>query len=247
MAQLLELFPEELTELIIAMGEKKFRANQIYEWLQRGTDFDEMNNLPQSLRDRLKQEHVACPVSIRECVSSVHDDTRKILFELKDGNCIEGVLMHYHYGYSLCISTQVGCRMGCRFCASTLEGKVRDLTAAEMLGEYITAGKLLPEGERIGHIVLMGSGEPLDNYDETVRFIRLITGEKGQNLSARHISLSTCGLVENMYRLAERRRRYPALSQKCEPFHLRSRAEHVPPGGGKSTGHTERFAARAQR
>lgn len=202
MAQLLGLFPEELEKLITGMGEKKFRAAQVWEWLQRGVDFDDMKNVPATLRARLKEEHVACPVRIREIVRSTVDDTKKLLFEFPDANCVEGVIMHYHYGYSLCISTQVGCRMGCRFCASTLDGRVRDLTAAEMLGEYITAQNTLPQGERIGHVVLMGSGEPLDNYDETMRFIRLISHEKGQNLSVRHISLSTCGLVENMYRLA---------------------------------------------
>ena len=132
------------------------------------------------------------------------DGTVKFLYELKDGNCVEGVLMRYKYGVSLCISTQVGCRMGCRFCASTLEGKVRDLTAGEMLGEVLCANRYLaPEGEKISHVVLMGSGEPLDNYDNVVRFFRLLREEEGVRMSLRNVSLSTCGIVPKMYELAE--------------------------------------------
>ncbi|MBO2518051.1 MAG: 23S rRNA (adenine(2503)-C(2))-methyltransferase RlmN, partial [Clostridiales bacterium] len=175
---------------------------QVFEWLQKGATFSEMKNIPNSLKEKLAGEHIDQSVSIRESVHSGIDDTVKFLYELKDGNCIEGVLMHYHYGYSLCVSTQVGCRMGCAFCASTLDGKVRNLTAAEILGQVIAAQKTL-NGERIGHIVLMGSGEPFDNYDEVVRFIRLVSDENGLNISVRHISLSTCGLVPEMYRFAD--------------------------------------------
>jgi 23S rRNA (adenine2503-C2)-methyltransferase len=143
-------------------------------------------------------------VRIRLERKSPADGTVKFLYELKDGNCVEGVLMRYKYGVSLCISTQVGCRMGCCFCASTLEGKVRDLTAGEMLGEVLCANRYLaPEGEKISHVVLMGSGEPLDNYDNVVRFFRLLREEEGVRMSLRNVSLSTCGIVPKMYELAE--------------------------------------------
>lgn len=202
MAELLGLFKEELNELLSGMGEKKFRAQQVFDWLQKGATFPEMRNIPNSLKERLAAEHVDQSVTIREAVHSAVDDTVKYLYELRDGNCIEGVLMHYHYGYSLCVSTQVGCRMGCAFCASTLDGKVRNLSAAEILGQVVAVQRTL-EGERIGHIVLMGSGEPLDNYDAVVRFLRLVSAENGLNVSLRHISLSTCGLVPQMYRFAD--------------------------------------------
>ena len=167
-------------------------------------DFDGMTNLSKGLREELKQKAVAQPVSIRLERKSALDGTVKFLYELKDGNCVEGVLMRYKYGMSLCISTQVGCRMGCRFCASTLEGRVRDLTAGEMLGEVLCANRYLaPEGEKVSHVVLMGSGEPLDNYDNVIRFLRLLREEEGIHLSLRNVSLSTCGIVPRMYDLAE--------------------------------------------
>lgn len=202
MREWMGMYPEEIREAISEMGEKPFRAGQIFAWLHRGARFDEMTNLPLALREKLKAEGVDQPVSIREERVSRLDGTKKFLFSLRDGNCVEGVLMRYHYGATLCISTQVGCRMGCRFCASTLDGCVRNLTAAEMLGEVQCANKALGD-ERVHNIVLMGSGEPLDNYDETVRFLHLVSHPEGLNVGIRHISLSTCGLVPQIRRFAE--------------------------------------------
>ena len=202
MREWMGMYPEEIRDAVTGMGEKPFRAGQIFAWLHCGARFDDMTNLPAALRERLKAEGVDQPVSIREERVSKLDGTRKFLFSLRDGNCVEGVLMHYRYGATLCISTQVGCRMGCRFCASTLDGCVRDLTAAEMLGEVQCANRALGD-ERVHNIVLMGSGEPLDNYDETVRFLRLASHPEGLNIGIRHISLSTCGLVPQIRRFAE--------------------------------------------
>lgn len=193
----MELYPEELKAMLFQMGEKPFRAAQVFSWLHKGASFSEMTNLPLSLRSKLAETGVDQPVSIRESRVSKLDGTEKFLFALRDGNCIEGVLMRYHYGATLCVSTQVGCRMGCRFCASTLDGCVRNLTAAEILGQVQCANKRLGE-ERVHNIVLMGSGEPLDNYDEVVRFLRLVSHPQGLNIGLRHISLSTCGLVPQM-------------------------------------------------
>ena len=163
-----------------------------------------MTNLPETMREKLKHEAVAQPVRIRLERKSPLDGTVKFLYELLDGNCVEGVLMRYKYGVSLCISTQVGCRMGCRFCASTLEGRVRDLTSGEMLGEILCANRYLAsENVRVSHVVLMGSGEPLDNYDHVIRFLRLLKEEDGIRLSLRNVSLSTCGIVPKMYALAD--------------------------------------------
>ena len=160
--------------------------------------------MPAGMREKLQQEAVAQPVNIRLQRKSPLDGTVKFLYALKDGNCVEGVLMRYKYGVSLCISTQVGCRMGCRFCASTLEGRVRDLTAGEMLGEVLCANRYLSaEDTKVSHVVLMGSGEPLDNYDNVIRFLRLLREEEGIRLSIRNVSLSTCGIVPKMYQLAE--------------------------------------------
>ena len=194
----------ELTAWAKEQGYPAFRGKQIFRWIHQGADFDGMTNLSRDLREDLKQKAVAQPVSIRLERRSALDGTVKFLYELKDGNCVEGVLMRYKYGMSLCISTQVGCRMGCRFCASTLEGRVRDLTAGEMLGEILCANRYLaPEGEKISHVVLMGSGEPLDNYDNVIRFLHLLREEEGIRLSLRNVSLSTCGIVPKMYALAE--------------------------------------------
>ena len=142
-------------------------------------------------------------MTILEKRVSALDGTVKLLYALPDGNCVEGVLMRYHYGYTLCVSTQVGCAMGCLFCASTLDGCVRNLTAAEMVGQVLCANTRMTDGERVGNIVLMGSGEPLDNYDNVCRFLRLVTHPEGLNIGLRHISLSTCGLVPQMQRFAE--------------------------------------------
>lgn len=202
MTELMGLMPDELRETMTGLGEKAFRAGQVFEWLHKGASFEEMTNLPPALRKTLSERFVDQPVSVLEKRVSRLDGTVKLLYALKDGNCVEGVLMRYHYGCTLCISTQVGCKMGCRFCASTLDGCVRNLSAAEMLGQVQCANRLL-SGEKVHNIVLMGSGEPLDNYDNTVRFLRLVSHEKGLNIGLRRISLSTCGLVPEMLRFAQ--------------------------------------------
>lgn len=193
----------ELTEYIESLGEKKFRAKQIYKWLHQDfvTDFDEMINLPKNLRNKLKDNakiYVVKPVKI---MTSQLDGTRKYLFELDDRNVIESVLMRYYHGNSVCISTQVGCRMGCRFCASTLDGLERQLTPSEMLDEIYRIQK--DTGERVSNVVLMGSGEPLDNYENVLKFIRLLSDENGLNISQRNITLSTCGIVPMIRKLAD--------------------------------------------
>ena len=193
----------EMKELFKALGQPAFRAGQVQAWLNKGTPFEEMSNLPKALRETLRETCVDLPMSIHQTFPSRKDDTVKFLFSCLDGNIIEGVLMHYHYGYSLCISTQVGCKMGCAFCASTLSGCVRSLTAAEMLSQVLLANRFLGERGHVGHIVLMGSGEPLDNYDNTVAFLRMVNAEDGLNISLRNISLSTCGLVPQMERLSQ--------------------------------------------
>lgn len=198
--ELLGLFPGELAMKL--QGQPAFRSLQVFRWLHRGACFDQMSDLPKALREQLKADYTDQPVSILEKHVSRLDGTVKLLYELRDGNCVEGVLMHYHHGYTLCLSTQVGCRMGCVFCASTLEGCVRDLTAAEMLGQVHCANTLIPE-DHVSNIVLMGSGEPFDNYDQTVRFLRLVSRQEGLNIGLRHVSLSTCGLVPQIRRFAE--------------------------------------------
>ena len=201
-----------------AQGLPGFRGKQIFQWIHRGADFGEMSSLPAALRETLRDTAVAQPVRILLERVSALDGTVKFLFGLEDGNCVEGVLMRYHYGWSLCISTQVGCRMGCRFCASTLDGCVRNLTAGEMLGEVLAANRYLREKTaetapgkeeneaqppRVSHVVLMGSGEPLDNYEQVTRFLRLLREPEGVQISLRNVSLSTCGLVPEMRRFAE--------------------------------------------
>lgn len=204
MTELTGMTCEELTAWAKEHGYPAFRGKQIFRWIHQGADFAEMTNLSKNLREELAGTATAQPVRIRLERKSPADGTVKFLYELKDGNCVEGVLMRYKYGVSLCISTQVGCRMGCRFCASTLEGKIRDLTAGEMLGEVLCANRYLaPEGEKVSHVVLMGSGEPLDNYGNVTRFLRLLREEEGVRLSLRNVSLSTCGIVPKMYELAE--------------------------------------------
>ena len=195
------LFPEELALELAEYRLPAFRVKQLFTWLHRGADFEAMTNLPKELRQRLAEQYIAQPVSILEKRVSQLDGTIKTLYALRDGNCIEGVLMHYHHGYTLCLSTQVGCRMGCAFCASTLNGCVRSLSAAEMLGQVHCANTLI-EGDHVSNIVLMGSGEPLDNYDNVVRFLKLVSHPEGLNIGLRHISLSTCGLVPQMRRFA---------------------------------------------
>ena len=195
--------PEELKEYLMGEGQPAYRAKQVFGWLHRGISFAEMNNLPKTLRDTLSQTAVDFPLSIAETFESKQDDTVKFLFRCEDGNIIEGVLLHYHYGYTLCISTQIGCKMGCAFCASTINGCVRNLAAGEMLCQVILANRYLGNRGNIGHIVLMGSGEPLDNYEQVVRFLRLVNHPDGLNIGMRSISLSTCGLVPQIDRLAQ--------------------------------------------
>ena len=203
MEQLLSMSLEELTAWLKERGYPAFRGRQLYEWLQRGASFDEMTNLPKDFRARLAEGASANPVRIRDAFVSKMAGTEKYLYELDDGNLIEGVLMRYHHGNTLCLSTQIGCRMGCAFCASTLEGCVRSLTPAEMLGQIIAVNRRLNGDGRVGNVVLMGSGEPLDNYDNVMKFLRLMNDARGLNMSLRGVSLSTCGLVPNMYRLAD--------------------------------------------
>ena len=204
MRELLNLTLCELEEWMRANDQPRFRAKQLYSWVISGTPFEEMHNLPKALRERLAEEWVVNPVEIREAYRSRLDETEKYLYQLPDGNLIEGVLMRYHHGDTLCLSTQVGCRMGCRFCASTLEGCVRNLTPGEMLGQIVAVNRRLREADRRVHnVVLMGSGEPLDNYENTVRFLRLLNAPEGLNLSLRNVSLSTCGLVPRMLQFAK--------------------------------------------
>lgn len=200
---LLDLFPDELGAYLKELGQPAFRAAQVFGWLHKGVPFEDMRNLPAALRARLREQCEDLPMSVKEAFPSQKDDTVKFLFACSDGNVIEGVLMHYHYGYSLCISTQVGCRMGCAFCASTLEGCVRSLSAGEMLAEVLLANRFLGERGKVGHVVLMGSGEPLDNYESVVRFLRLLNAPQGLNLSLRNVSLSTCGLAPQIMRLKD--------------------------------------------
>lgn len=200
---LLDLTPEELGEALREMGQPAYRAAQLFQWLHRGASFADMGNLPKELRARLTEECFDMPTALYRTFPSQKDETVKLLFACYDQNLVEGVLMRYRYGYSLCISTQVGCKMGCAFCASTLDGCVRNLSAGEMLSQALLANRYLAGSGRVGHIVLMGSGEPLDNYDNTVRFLRLVNHPEGLAISLRNVSLSTCGLVRQIGRLAE--------------------------------------------
>ncbi|MBQ2664251.1 MAG: 23S rRNA (adenine(2503)-C(2))-methyltransferase RlmN [Clostridia bacterium] len=193
---------DELTEYLLSIGEKKFRAEQIFSWLHRGAEsYEEMTNLSKATREKLEKETYVSTLKIREKYVSQLDGTVKYLFELPDGNCIESVVMRYHHGLTICISSQVGCRMGCRFCASTIGGLYRCLTAGEILNQVIFAQKDI--GERISNIVIMGIGEPLDNFDNIIKFLHNVNHEKGLNIGYRHITLSTCGLVPKIYDLAE--------------------------------------------
>jgi len=201
--QFLGYLPEELASLFKEHGQPAFRATQVFAWLHQGAEYGEMSNLPKTLRDWLMENTIAQPVSILQTHVSQLDGTVKFLFGLTDGNCVEGVLMSYHHGHTLCISTQIGCRMGCAFCASTLGGCIRSLTAAEMLGQIHCANRHLGGESRVHNIVLMGSGEPLDNYENVMRFFRLVNHEKGLNISLRSVSLSTCGLADKIRDLAE--------------------------------------------
>ena len=202
MIDLKDLSYEELTEYLLKIGEPKFRAKQIFTWLHRGCEsFDEMTNLSKETRKKLSEQCVVSTLKIREKYVSKLDKTTKYLFELPDGNCIESVVMYYKHGVTICISSQIGCRMGCNFCASTIGGLYRSLTPGEILNQIIFAQKDI--GERISNIVMMGIGEPLDNYDNVIKFLRNVNDPNGLNIGYRHISLSTCGIVPKIYELAK--------------------------------------------
>ncbi len=196
------MYLTELEEMLGELGQPKFRAAQLFRWLQSGeTDFDNMTNLPLSLRDKLKEKTYIADVKIVRKFKSRLDETVKYVYELYDGEYIESVLMKYEHGYTVCISTQVGCRMGCSFCASGIAGLTRNLTASEMLAQITAAGR--DNGIRVSNIVMMGMGEPLDNLDNSVRFLRLVSDDKGLNIGLRHISLSTSGVVSGIKKLKE--------------------------------------------
>ena len=192
----------EIGQALAALGEPKFRAKQVFTWLHKGCrSFEEMTNLSKSLRQKLDEEfYITVPQVVRK-QESQKDGTIKYLWRLGDGNCVESVLMRYHHGNSICISSEVGCAMGCAFCASTKGGLVRRLTPSEMVDQVLFSS--LDSGLDISNIVLMGIGEPLDNYDTVLRFLELINSPDGMNIGMRHISLSTCGLVDRIYQLAE--------------------------------------------
>ncbi len=193
----------ELTDILTERGHKRFRADQLYDWLHKKqvSSFDEMTNLPKSFIEDISSICYISVANIEKKLVSRYDNTIKYLFSLYDGEYVESVVMGYHHGYSMCISTQVGCKMGCTFCATGQGGFTRNLTASEMLGQIISAQKDL--GIRISNIVLMGMGEPLDNYDNVLRFLSLVTDNDGLCIGARHITLSTCGLVPKIYDLAD--------------------------------------------
>ena len=202
MINLRDLTLKEMEEFITKMGEPKFRAKQVFQWIYKGkTDFREMTNLPEVFRQKLAEEAyigTATPLKIQK---SKTDGTRKYLFELEDGNLIESVFMKYKYGNSICVSSQAGCRMGCRFCASTRNGLERNLTPGEILSQLMAAEA--DTGERIGHIVVMGTGEPFDNYDNLKKFIEIVNDPKGLNIGMRNITVSTCGLVPKIERFSK--------------------------------------------
>ena len=193
---------DELSAVVSTLGQPSFRTGQIFSWLQSGvTHWDEMTNIPAVLRAKLAEGYYIVTANIKKRLESVIDDTVKYLYEMHDGELVESVLMKYNHGYSLCISTQVGCRMGCSFCATGLYGLTRNLTASEMLAQITSAER--DKGIRVSNVVLMGMGEPLDNFDNVVRFLQLVSDERGLNIVMRHISLSTSGLVPGIYKLME--------------------------------------------
>ena len=194
---------EELKEAMTALGEKPFRAKQIYEWLhvRLVDDFDEMTNLSRALREKLRENYALWPLQALRVQTSKIDGTKKFLFALSDRQVVESVWMQYHHGDSVCISSQVGCRMGCKFCASGIGGLVRNLTVGEMLAQVYAIQKLT--GERVSNVVVMGTGEPFDNYDTLIQFLRMLTDTNGLNISQRNITVSTCGIVPKIRAFAE--------------------------------------------
>lgn len=202
MTDLKSLKIEEIQEFVVKHNYPKYRAEQIFRWINTGvSSFDEMNNIPKDLRSKLSEYYYISVVNIEKKQVSSYDNTVKYLFKFGDGECVESVVMNYHHGYTICISTQVGCKMGCKFCATGMQGFTRNLTPGEMLCQIETAQKDL--GIRISNIVLMGMGEPLDNFENVVRFIHLVSSEKGLNIGKRHITLSTSGVVPKIYKLAD--------------------------------------------
>jgi len=201
--ELLQSFSlEELKQALVEQGFPKYRAEQIFKWLNKNTPFENMSDLPKSLISFLQEKYIDRAINIEKQFKSV-DGSIKFLYKLYDGNIIEGIYMPHNYGDTICISTQVGCRMGCAFCASGIGGLVRNLEAGEILGQIIAVNATLPENRKITNVVLMGSGEPLDNYDNVTKFIRLLNAKEGLNISQRNVSLSTCGLCEKIIQLAD--------------------------------------------
>ena len=201
MTDIKAMLPEELEAALKELGQPKYRAGQIFDWLNRGVQsFDEMSNLPKALREQLSERYYINSLTCLRKQVSQEDGTIKYLWQLRDGNAVETVVMRYKYGNTVCISSQVGCRQGCAFCASTIGGLVRSLEPSEMLDEVLYSQ--MESGLPIGHIVLMGIGEPLDNFDNVMRFLQLVNHPKGMNIGMRHISLSTCGLVPMIDELA---------------------------------------------
>ncbi len=197
---ILDYTQDELKQWMELNGEKSFRAKQINDWIYKGIfNFDDMKNIPNETKAKLNNSFYIGVPEVTHRLDSKNNDTSKFLLKFKDGNIIECVVMKYDYGNSICISTQVGCRMGCSFCASTIGGLIRSLSSGEMLGEILRAQKEI--GERISNIVLMGSGEPLDNYDNVVKFLKTVNFDNGLNIGQRHITLSTCGIVPKIYDL----------------------------------------------
>ena len=202
MTSLRDLTFEELENLIVSLGEKKFRATQIFSWLHKGVrSFDEMTNVSKTLKDKLSENHYVSSPEIVKKLESRLDKTKKYLFKLHDGNMVESVVMYYKHGITICVSSQVGCAMGCKFCASTIGGLVRSLTPGEILDQIIFAQADI--GERISNIVMMGIGEPLANFENVCRFLNIVNDEHGLNIGYRHISLSTCGIVPKINELAK--------------------------------------------
>ena len=197
------LFEDELKERMVSLGEKSFKGKQVFEWLHKKTvgSYEEMTNLSLALRNKLKEQEPLVRLEPVEVQTSKIDGTQKYLFRLSDGNVIESVWMKYRHGNSVCISSQVGCRMGCRFCASTIGGLTRNLLPSEMLDQVYRIQEMT--GERVSNVVVMGTGEPMDNYDNLLRFIRILSDEKGQNISQRNLTVSTCGIVPRIRQLAE--------------------------------------------
>ena len=221
---ILSLDLEELTEALLAMGEKKFRAKQIFQWLhvKRTFDFDKMTDISVQLRSALKEKFCINGLFIQKKLESAIDNTVKYLYRLSDGNFVETVLMEYSYGYSICVSTQVGCKMGCNFCASTIAGYVRDLAASEILMQIYEAER--DSGKKVSGVVLMGIGEPLDNFDNVMKFLTLLSHKDGNDMSLRHVSLSTCGIVPRIYELADKKLQLTlSVSLHCADNEGRSR------------------------